>query len=649
MNRSRSLLVILALALLGDPGARRRPRRRRLPRQERADRLSLRLLQRRRRRRRVLRPRPDAEAEAAQRSPATPPTRRRPSRRTAASSPSKATAKGRKRRAPTSTSSAPTAPASAPSPAASPATPTRPSRPDGEIDRLLARSGRRPAPDPPLRGAAGRWRTDASSPPAPASTPNRSSPPTASGSSSSRTAKTDARADIYSMPAAGGARKLLVGGERNQNGPTSPRTAGSSSSRATSRAACSSGSARIDGSRAPPDHPQPTGCSRSRCFVNPAFSPDGTHLVFEELRAAPAERHHRLPPRRLEDEGVRGSRDRRRRLRLRRRRPGLGPGTALRSEQPPGPARSRDASPRGRGPGRPRPRFPRRRPVPARSPRPSRRARVVVGLEGLEDAVAAVFVDRRLVGEADPLGALVGLHVEDLLVDRGGVVDDDHDLGLRVEVGARLDQQLLDLVEVLLGVRRPSARSYVSGEGVEIGELALGLGLDVERLEAGGRGAVRCGRRPAGGPRPAAPRRPPGRRGGVASTAAAGGARLGLDVERRLAAPPRRSAFAASIWRTSAAWIAGSTGGGAVRSSALGGRGSIANGPLPIGSQARPERAKAIAAIGATTTVKSARRSPSPIAMAVRSAEGADPAQGRAPAVSRPRFRGPLPVLSAPG
>ena len=55
------------------------------------------------------------------------------------------------------------------------------------------------------------------------------------------TAKTDARADIYSMPAAGGSRKLLAGGERNQNGPDVSRTAGSSSSPAASRAGCSCG------------------------------------------------------------------------------------------------------------------------------------------------------------------------------------------------------------------------------------------------------------------------------------------------------------------------------------------------------------------------------------------------------------------------
>ena len=78
-------------------------------------------------------------------------------------------------------------------------------------------------------------------------------------------------------------------------------------------------------------------------------------------------------------------------------------------------------------------------------------AGMVMGLEGLEDAVAPVLVDRRLLGDPHPVSALVGLHVEDLLVDRGRVVDDDDDLGLGVEIGAGLDQQLLDLVEVLSG------------------------------------------------------------------------------------------------------------------------------------------------------------------------------------------------------
>src|ERR1700733_16115430 len=74
-------------------------------------------------------------------------------------------------------------------------------------------------------------------------------------------------------------------------------------------------------------------------------------------------------------------------------------------------------------------------------------------LEGLEDTIAAVLVDRDLVGDPHPVGSLIGLHVEDLLVDRGGIVDHDDDLGLRVEVGAGLDQQLLDLVEIVLGAR----------------------------------------------------------------------------------------------------------------------------------------------------------------------------------------------------
>ena len=72
-----------------------------------------------------------------------------------------------------------------------------------------------------------------------------------------------------------------------------------------------------------------------------------------------------------------------------------------------------------------------------------------MGLEALEQPVAPVLVDRHLVGDPHPLGSLVGLHVEDLLVERGGVVDHDQDLGLGIEIRPRLQQQLLDLVEIL--------------------------------------------------------------------------------------------------------------------------------------------------------------------------------------------------------
>src|SRR5215207_5611750 len=54
------------------------------------------------------------------------------------------------------------------------------------------------------------------------------------------------------------------------------------------------------------------------------------------------------------------------------------------------------------------------------------RASVVVGLELLERRLQAVVVDRDLVGNPNPVRALVLLHVEDVLVDGGRVVH-DHD------------------------------------------------------------------------------------------------------------------------------------------------------------------------------------------------------------------------------
>jgi len=85
----------------------------------------------------------------------------------------------------------------------------------------------------------------------------------------------------------------------------------------------------------------------------------------------------------------------------------------------------------GRPPGRPLRARRRCRPGPLRIP-----ARVVVDLEALQQAVARVLVDRYLIGDADPVGPLELLHVEDLGVHFGRVVDDDQHLGLRIEVGA---------------------------------------------------------------------------------------------------------------------------------------------------------------------------------------------------------------------
>ena len=59
----------------------------------------------------------------------------------------------------------------------------------------------------------------------------------------------------------------------------------------------------------------------------------------------------------------------------------------------------------------------------------------------------ASLVDRDLVGDQDPVRALEVLHVEDLRVDVGRVVDDDQHLGLRVEVRPRAVD---DVVEVEL-------------------------------------------------------------------------------------------------------------------------------------------------------------------------------------------------------
>src|ERR671919_3019087 len=80
-------------------------------------------------------------------------------------------------------------------------------------------------------------------------------------------------------------------------------------------------------------------------------------------------------------------------------------------------------------------------------------AGVVVGLERLQDLVAALLVNRDLVADPHPLGSLVGLHVEHALVERRRVVDDQDDLGLRIEVGARANDQVVHLNHGLFDVR----------------------------------------------------------------------------------------------------------------------------------------------------------------------------------------------------
>src|SRR5918994_7431547 len=128
-------------------------------------------------------------------------------------------------------------------------------------------------------------------------------------------------------------------------------------------------------------------------------------------------------------------------------------------------------------------------------------AGVVVGLERLQDLVAALLVNRNLVADPHPLGSLVGLHVEHALVERGGVVDDHDDLGLRVEVGARANDQVVHLHHGLFDVRfgchvassAASDRMYIRSKGItwsahslaeilELAKLTLDLGLDVQRF-----------------------------------------------------------------------------------------------------------------------------------------------------------------------
>ena len=83
---------------------------------------------------------------------------------------------------------------------------------------------------------------------------------------------------------------------------------------------------------------------------------------------------------------------------------------------------------------------------------------------------------------ADPVGALVDLHVEDLLIDRDRVVDDHDDLGLRVEIRTRPDEQIVEIDHRIVG--RGSRPEHVLPEVLELPQLALDLGVDVERLLA---------------------------------------------------------------------------------------------------------------------------------------------------------------------
>src|ERR687894_273193 len=83
----------------------------------------------------------------------------------------------------------------------------------------------------------------------------------------------------------------------------------------------------------------------------------------------------------------------------------------------------------------------------------------VAGLEGLEQLVARRLVNGHVVAHEHPVGPLEVLHIEDLRVDRLRVVDDHHDLGLRIEVGARSVDQLLELIAASVGHARSLTRS----------------------------------------------------------------------------------------------------------------------------------------------------------------------------------------------
>ena len=217
---------------------------------------------------------------------------------------------------------------------------------------------------------------------------------------------------------------------------------------------------------------------------------------------------------------------------------------------------------------------------------------MVVGLEGLEQLVAAVLVDRHVVGDAHPVGPLVVLHVEDLLVERGRVVDDHDDLGLGVEVGARLHQQLLDLVEIVLGgaCHQPDPTKSASWRSVSAST-----------------SSGSCPRRR----RRSLPAITSRRTSSRSSSSTLGGPSLGpveqlpqlrLDVERRLAGALAPVGLRLQhLPRLRLLDRRGRPGPARGRRGA--GSCSIAKSPLPIRRQAPPERAKAIAATGRTRSV----------------------------------------------
>ena len=72
-------------------------------------------------------------------------------------------------------------------------------------------------------------------------------------------------------------------------------------------------------------------------------------------------------------------------------------------------------------------------------------------LKTLHELVALVFVERGVVGDQHPLLAVELVGFEDLVIDLRRVVDDDHDLRLRVEVGARPERDLVQLESASVG------------------------------------------------------------------------------------------------------------------------------------------------------------------------------------------------------
>ena len=98
-----------------------------------------------------------------------------------------------------------------------------------------------------------------------------------------------------------------------------------------------------------------------------------------------------------------------------------------------------------------------------------------------------MLVEWHLVRDRHPLGAFELLHVEDLAVQLGRVVDDDQHLGLGIEVHAGAGDDLVEGLSVgHRGFYTPSkatlrrARRAASGR-IQSLQLALDLGLDVER------------------------------------------------------------------------------------------------------------------------------------------------------------------------